>query len=463
MSPHTINQELQKPMPAILALLLCLHADLPLTTIRQFSRIALALLCMTGRVTMRGIARWTGTGGSYRTVQRFFTTALPWAQMLWLFFRQHLFHADDVYLLAGDEVVVTKAGKHTYGLDRFFSSIYQHPVPGLAFFSLALVSTTERRAFPIRLDQVVRTEAEKAASNAKATAKQTQPAAPKRTPGRPKGSTNKPKADVVLSPELQRIQQWVQALLQLIAGWLSLTYLVLDGHFGNSAACHMAQQCGLQLISKLRADAALYAPYDGPYQGRGPRRKYGAKLDYAALPAKYLRETTVEGPIETRIYQAELLHKEFPQPLNVVIIEKRNRTTQKRGHVILFSSDRALPAATLIDYYSLRFQIEFTFRDAKQYWGLEDFMNVQSTAVTNAANLALFMVNLAHVLLRDLRQGDSPWSVIDLKAYCRGATYVRETIKLLPEPPDEHIMAQIVHQVANLGRIHPTDAQLNAA
>jgi DDE superfamily endonuclease len=450
-------------MPDILALLLCLHSCLPMTTIRQFTCIALALLCMTGRVTMLGIARWTGAGGSYRTVQRFFTTAIPWAQVLWMFFRQHLFRADDVYLLAGDDVVVTKAGKHTYGLDRFFSSIYQHPVPGLAFFSLALVSTTERRAFPIRLEQVVRTDAEKAVSKAKATAKQTKAAAPKRKPGRPKGSTNKPKTDIALSPELQRIQTLVCEAVQLIAGWLPLTYLVLDGHFGNSGAFHVAQQCGLQLISKLRSDAALYAPYDGPYQGRGPRRKYGAKLDYAALPAKYLRETMMEGPIETRIYQAELLHKEFPQPLNVVIIEKHNRTTQKRGHVILFSSDRALPFAPLIEYYSLRFQIEFTFRDAKQYWGLEDFMNVKGTAVTNAANLALFMVNLAHVLLRDLRQRDPQWSVLDLKAYCRGSTYVRETIKLLPAPPDEHIIAQIVHQVANLGRIHPTDAQLKAA
>jgi putative transposase len=450
-------------MPDILALLLCLHPCVTMTTVRQLSRIVLALLCMTGRVTMLGISRWSGAGGSYRTVQRFFATAIPWAQVLWLFFRQHLFRPDDVYLLAGDEVVVTKAGKTTYGLDRFFSSIYQHPVPGLAFFSLALVSTKERRAFPLRLEQVVRTDAEKAASKAKAAATKTKEAMPKRKPGRPKGSSNKPKADVTLSPELQRIQALVGDLLQLIAGWLPLTYLVLDGHFGNSAAFHMAQQCGLHLISKLRSDAALYEPYDGPYQGRGPRRKYGTKLDYAALPAKFLQQTTVEGPIETRIYQAEFLHKEFAQPLNVVIIEKINRTTHKHGHAILFSSDLALSAATLIDDYSLRFQIEFVFRDAKQYWGLEDFMNVKGMAVTNAANLAVFMVNLVDVLLRDVRQREPQWSVLDLKAWCRGSTYVLETIKLLPEQPDEDIMAQMFRQVANLGRIHPTDAQLNAA
>jgi hypothetical protein len=434
-----------------------------MTTIRQLSRIALALLCISGRVTMLGLSRWTGAGGSYRTVQCFFATAIPWAQLLWVFFRQHLFQADDVYLLAGDEVVVPKAGKHTYGLDRFFSSIYQHAVPGLAFFSLALVSTTDRRAFPIRLEQVVRTDAEKAASKAKAAAKQTKAAAPHRKPGRPKGSTNKPKTDIPLSPELQRIQTLVCALLQLIAGWLPLTYLVLDGHFGNSAGCHMAQQCGLQLISKLRSDAALYAPYDGPYQGRGPRRKYGSKLDYAALPATYLQQTTVEGSIATRIYQAELLHKEFPQPLNVVIIAKYNRTTQKHGHVILFSSDLALSYDQVIDYYSLRFQIEFTFRDAKQYWGLDDFMNVTATGVTNAANLSLFMVNLTNVLFADIRRTDPQCSVLDLKARCRGYKYMTELIKLLPEMPDEDLIAQLFRRVAQLGRIHPPEPHLTAA
>jgi putative transposase len=450
-------------MPDILALLLCLQSCLPMTTIRHVSRIALALLCMTGRVTMLGISRWSGAGGSYRTVQRCFATVIPWRQVLWLFFRQHLLRADDVYLLAGDEVVVTKAGKKTFGVDRFFSSVYQHPVPGLAFFSLALVSTKERRAFPVRLEQVVRTEAEKAASTAKAVAQQTKQPAPKRKPGRPKGSKNRPKADITLSPELQRIQTLVQNLLQLIVGWLSLTYLVLDGHFGNSAAVHMAQQCGLQLISKLRSDAALYEPDDGPYQGRGPRRKYGAKLNYAALPQRYLKATTVAGPIETRIYQAEVLHKEFGQPLTVVIIAKVNRTTQKRGHVILFSTDLTLAYDTLMDYYGLRFQIEFTFRDAKQYWGLDDFMHVNATAVTNAANLAMFMVNLVAVLLRDSRQKDPQWSVLDLKAHYRGYTYVLETIKLLPDAPDEHIMAQLFRQVARLGQIHPAEPHLNAA
>ncbi len=71
--------------------------------------------------------------------------------------------------------------------------------------------------------------------------------------------------------------------------------------------------------------------------------------------------------------------------------------------MILFTSDLELSYQKVIDYYSLRFQIEFNFREAKQFWGLEDFMNTTETAVTNAVNLSFFMVNLSSRLLQDCR------------------------------------------------------------
>jgi putative transposase len=438
----------------ILALLQCLQPAVSRTTLRQCSRIVAALLVMTGRVTMLGISRWAGPGGSYRTVQRFFSQALPWAMLFWVFFRQHIYRSDEVYLLVGDEVVATKAGKHTHGLDRFFASLYGKPVPGLAFFTFSLVSTQQRRSFPLRVEQVVRSDAEKAASKAKAAAKKPTAPCAQRRPGRPKGSKNTPKADGTFTPELLRITGWLDALLHLIAGVVSLTYMVLDGHFGNHNALQMVRQHHLHLISKLRYDAALYFPYTGPYAGRGPHRKYGDKVDYDNLPRPYLKETTVEGYMQTCVYQMQLLHKEFTQPLNVVILAKTNLRTQARAHVVLFSSDLELAYAPLVDYYGLRFQIEFNFRDAKQYWGLEDFMNVTPAGVTNAANLSLFMVNVAYRLRADIHARDPDYSVLDLKADWRGSKYVEETIKMLPEKPEPILLAKIRNQVAGLGRIH---------
>jgi len=246
----------------------------------------------------------------------------------------------------------------------------------------------------------------------------------------------------------------LDALLHLIAGFIPLTSLVLDGHFGNHNALHMARQANLHLISTLRYDAALYFPSTGPYAGRGPHRKYGDKVDYDDLPVQYLKDTTVEEHMQTCLYQMQMLHKEFTQPLNVVIIVKTNLRTQARAHVVLCSSDLALAYAPLVDSYGLRFQIEFNFRDAKQYWGLEDFMNVTPTGVTNAANLSLFMVNVAYCLRADGHPRDPDYSVLDLKADCRGYKYVEETIKMLPEKPEPILLAKILNQVAGLGRIH---------
>src|SRR5881398_373156 len=150
----------------------------------------------------------------------------------------------------------------------------------------------------------------------------------------------------------------------------------------------------------------------------------------------------------------QLLHKECQPPLHVVISAKTNMRTQARAHVVLFRSDLALAYMPLVDYDGLRFQIELNFRDAKQSWGLEDFMNVTPTGVTNAANLALFMVNVAYRLRADGHPRDPDYSVLDLKADCRGYKYVEETIKMLPEKPEPVLLRQILHKVAGLGRIN---------
>jgi IS4 transposase len=441
----------------IIALLQCLQPILTPTTIRQLSRIILALFAMTGRITMLGISRWAGTGGSYRTIQRWFYTIIPWAQVLVRFFRQHLFQANATYILAGDEVVVTKAGKQTFGLDRFFSGLLQKVVPGLAFFALSLINTAEQTSSPIAVEQVIRSKPMSVPTPALVSPSPTV----KGKPGRPRGSKNKNKAEVTLTPELQQIQAMIQALLLKLAGWLAVTYVALDGHFGNHNALQMVRQCNLHLISKLRSDSALYVPYTGPQAKRGTRRKYGGRVDYHHLPAQYLKQTAVADGIETRTYQATLLHPEFAQPLNVVIIVKTNLHTQAWAHVIFFSSDLTLAWDKLVAYYRLRFQIEFNFRDAKQYWGLEDFMNITETAVTNAANLSFFMVNVADCSRRQICSDEAAFSVLDLKAYCRGYKYVAETIKMLREKPDPILISAILRQVACLGSIHNTAAQLS--
>jgi DDE superfamily endonuclease len=433
-------------MPDIMMIFACVSQCLDPTTLRQLCRVTEAMLARTGRVTMRGMARWAGTGGSYRTIQRFFTTSLSWGTLQWVLIRHHLLEQDDVLLMGGDEVVVTKSGKKTYGLDRFFSSLYGKAVPGLCFLSLSLISVKHRTSYPVFMEQIDKkpTALPQEVSKKKSQGKR----------GRPPGRTNRNRRAIMLTPYLRFVQETIKGLLKLIGDHVKVMYFVYDGAFGHNDALQMVQQTGLHLISKLRHDSALYLPYDGPYAGRGKRKKYGKQLNCRHIADTYLKTSSVDKDIQTQIYQMPLWHKTFADLLNIVVIVKTNLKTQAVAHVVLFSSDLELPYEQLIDYYRLRFQIEFNFRDAKQYWGLEDFMAVNQTPVYNSANLAMFMVNLSHTLMRPMRMHWPEVSVNDLKAWFRSRKYVVETLKLLPEMPEPIFIDQAIAQMAALGRVN---------
>ena len=307
----------------ILALLQCIQPAVSATEAKRLSRIAIAMIAMTGRVTMLGLSRWAGQGGSYRTIQRFFNAVIPWTLIFKLFFEAHLNKKEEEHFMIGDECVITKSGKETHGLDHFFSGLLNKVVKGIAIFTLAVVNVNDRRSYPLSVEQVVRSEAEKEAAKTKKKAKAKKDTnASKKKLGRPKGSKNRDKTQVELTPELLRIQKMIKKQLILLKNLVTVQHIALDGHFGNNNTLQMVLQCDLHLISKLRCDSALYFVYDGPQKSRGPRKKYGEKIDYQNIPEIYLVEKRTEDGIETCIYHAQMLHREFAQVLNVVIITK---------------------------------------------------------------------------------------------------------------------------------------------
>jgi putative transposase len=437
-------------MTEILALLQNIAPVVSATILQQMSHVIYGMLISNGRITMLEISRWTGTGGSYRTIQRLYHTPLLWLQIQWHFFTNQLWKADHEYIAAGDEVVFGKAGKETYGIGRFFSSLQNRVIPGLSFFTFSVIDVKERQSYPIQAVQMVKAKDDKPKK-----AKQKSAKAEKRPVGRPKGSKNKKDEKPLLSPELLRIQPVLQVFLAIVKGVLAFQYLVMDGHFGNYPSAWMVLQTGLHFVSKLRCDAALYEPFAGRYRGRGPHPKYGDKVDVRKMKKKYLKSDEKEDGIRTQTYQATLLNKEFAAPINVVIVLKTNLSTHVQAHIILFSTDLKLAQEKIYDFYTLRFQIEFNFRDAKQYWGLDDFMNVKEVAVTNAANLSFFMANFSSILLRRFRENNPEFSILDLKSHYRGCRYVCETLKLLPQKPDAILLAKIFEQIARLGMVHP--------
>lgn len=315
----------------------------------------------------------------------------------------------------------------------------------MCFLNLSLLHVETRTAYPLITEQLVREDVQGSAPKA-VKAKNT-------TVGRPKGSVNKNKKDVELSPFQAQLQGCIRLALTLIGLDLNIAYFVYDGALGNNAGLQAVKRAGLYLISKLRHDSKLYFPYAGEYSGKGKRRKYGERLTLETLTDEHLKSETVEKNIQTRIYQVQVWHKNFPELLNVVIIVKTNLKTGRTAKVLLFSDDLTLASEMLIDYYSLRFQIEFNFRDAKQYWGLEDFMNIKETPVKNAANFSLFMVTFSQILSSKI-EGINRGSMLDLKTVFRARKYTRRIINSLGKNAEEFLIDDRIFQAAEIGRIH---------
>jgi len=439
-------------MSEIIPLLICLAPHLSSTTLRQLHHLVFAMLCIPNQATMLGLSRWTEKGGSYRTLQRLYQSKMDWAVLHWQLIKAHLIESDGSYLLAGDDVVVSKSGKQTHGVGRFYSGLAQRVIPSVSFLAISLIDVKARRSYPLQIEQ----------HQPKSCPKQQATSKPKRKRGRPKGSKNHVKAAPILTAELSLLGGILSEILTRL-GLLRLKHIVLDGKFGNYPSTWAVRQTGLHIISKMRQDAALYLPYTGPKPARGSTPRYGEKVNYHNLPTEALSENRIEGEYRIDTYQLSVFHKDYPDALNVVIIVKTHLNTGKRGHVVLFSTDLELTAAQIVDYYSLRFQIEFNFRDAKQYWGLEDFMNITPTAVSNAVNLSFLMVNLSIALLKPYRQHDPDFSIRDLKAQFQARRYLNETIKMLPNPPNEHLISRIWRKLTRFGCIRTHQIELPAA
>ncbi len=143
-------------MTELMTILQNLEGTMSPIALRQLMVIVPAVLAMSGQVTMLNISRWTGEGGSYKTIQRFYNTPIVWLQVNWALMSAQFGEQKRTYLLVGDETTVTKAGKKTHGVDRFFSSIYGKAVPGLSFLGVSLVSVEEKTSTMLLMEQLTR-------------------------------------------------------------------------------------------------------------------------------------------------------------------------------------------------------------------------------------------------------------------------------------------------------------------
>lgn len=155
-------------------------------------------------------------------------------------------------------------------------------------------------------------------------------------------------------------------------------------------------QLGFEAIGKLRCDADLKFLYDGPYAGRGARRRYDGKVNLKD-PRRFEFVTRVEAG--GCLYTAVVWSVSLKRQVRLAYLLKEHQG--RRSDVVLFSTDVEIDPVFLYRCYKARFQIEFVFRDARQYTGLADCQARSPEAIDTHVNASLMALNLAKVAFRE--------------------------------------------------------------
>lgn len=420
-------------------LIASLGGQMTASNLRLFSQLIAAFFSVRYQITTRSLSRYCDY--SSRQIFRFLKGDHPWLSIRLTLFKTFCYSSGSIYIAAVDEVVEEKSGKRTHGLYRFYSSTAKKSIPGICFFGLSIIDVASRRAYSIGVEQVVYSEEDKRRNadlkNRVEEGKKRARAGIALKKGRKPGVKNKDKsAQTEESASLRTFKVlWGNAMKSLSQTLpnIRLSHLVADSAYGTMQYLQLAQEYGCCLISKLKSNAALYSPYAGEQKKYGAKRFYGERIDLTALDEKHLQSETVEDGETIKVYQFPAYSKAMKKILLNVVVILTIRSDGKQAMAILFSNDAALNAETMIEYYSLRFQIEFEFRDAKQHFGLSDFKNYKKENLTTMVNMSFTMDLISKILLASYRKDTDNHniSVLDLKILFHARFQAQNVIKLL--------------------------------
>jgi Transposase DDE domain len=209
--------------------------------------------------------------------------------------------------------------------------------------------------------------------------------------------------------DLAELTRMDQALghLDLASAQLPPTvgYLAVDGAYAKESFVTGAVQLGLDVIGKLRCDANLRYLYKGVQKPRGRPRQYDGKVDLHDLT----RLTFVDSvQPQLDLYTAVVWQVSLKRTIRLAYLLDRRHPERPR-FVLLFSTDSQQDPKEIYQFYRLRFQIEFLFRDAKQFTGLQDCQARDVLKLEFHFNASFTALNLAKLDAVRQHTGQQPF------------------------------------------------------
>ena len=338
---------------------------------RKFlATLFVTILVLRGRVNFRNLSRYCDY--SERTIARQFREPFDWPD----FHQRVLLTALDPcseLVSAHDASFIPKSGKQTFGLGHFFNGCASRAERGLEISTLAVVDVTRRCALTLAVSQT--------------------------PPGEEAAKAQ---------PEETRVDFYAQQLRahrhRLPP---SVTYHCVDGYYAKKKYIDEVVSLDLHAITKLRSDADCVFLYTGPHpKRRGARRKYDGKVHFQDL-SRFEDLGTRQDEPHLHLYTAVVWHKTLQRRLRLVVLLNRKDPAKPR-FIVLGATDPELNGRKLVELYAARFQIEFLFRDSKQFTGLLDCQARAASVLDFHFNASLATLNLVRAADMRMQQGQEP-------------------------------------------------------
>jgi len=336
-------------------------------------------LSMRGRYNFKGMERY----GCYseKTYRLQFEKDFDFLQFNIALWKNHL---SNNCILAFDPSYLPKSGKHTPGKGTYYSGCLGKATGGIEIGGLGIVDLYHNTAFSLETIQ---------------------------TPG-PKELKEK---------GMSLVAHYASIIIERSAELCKLSkYLAVDGYFTKQTFVHPIKAATkLELIGKLPKNADLKYLYKGPKRkGRGRPKKYDGKVITTNVDKRRFKK--IYEHQDVLLFQTIVWSVNLKMKINVVYAEFLNEGARTKRYGFFFSTDMELDGQLIYQYYKARFQIEFLFRDAKQFTGLTHCQARSSKKLYFHFNMALTSIGVAKAAhyLTDNVEGNSPrpaMSISDIK------------------------------------------------
>ena len=311
-----------------------------------------------------------------QTYRNFFSKSVDWVAYNTALIKSVFSTPGDLLAIAVDQSHITKSGKLTWGLGRFWSGCAQAVKLGLEITGIGVVNATSRECMAVKAVQ---------------------------TPGKEWFEAHPDGEGKVMD-----LHDWyIKAIADIKEQLLAITnILVADALYSTEKIVSAVVRMGFVMVCRLRKDTVLRYLYTGPRTGtRGAPRLYDGRID--PLNPDLSRMELVEalgeeigGEFYTLVANVKCLKRNVRlviwYPKGVAGVNEKGG-----GYKLFFSTDTEMSAKDCIAVYKARFQLEFVYRDANQFTGLESCQARSREKLDFAFNASLAAINTAKAAIKE--------------------------------------------------------------